>query len=188
MMTTVTNKGPSSQSYHFSSSHVWMWELEYKESWAPKNWCFWTVVLEKTLESPLDSMESNQSFLKEINPEYSVSAETPILWPCYAKNWLIWKNPDARKDQRWEEKGTREDEVVGWHHRLDVHEFEWALGVGDRQESLVCCSPWGHKELYTTEQLNWTYSDRYEVIIDLISISLGCVYFKYTIDFWTMKG
>ena len=92
-MTILTNKGPSSQTHVFSSSHVCMWELEYKESWAPKNWCFWTVVLEKTLESPFDSKESNQSFLKEINPEYSVSAEaeTPVVWPPDAKNWLIWK-------------------------------------------------------------------------------------------------
>ena len=92
-MTILTNKGPSSQTHVFSSSHVFMWELEYKESWAPKNWCFWTVVLEKTLESPFDSKESNQSFLKEINPEYSVSAEaeTPVVWPPDAKNWLIWK-------------------------------------------------------------------------------------------------
>ena len=90
-MTILTNKGPSSQTHGFSSSNVWMWELEYKESWAPKNWCFWTVVLEKTLESPFDSKESNQSFLKEINPEYSVSAEaeTPVVWPPDAKNWLI---------------------------------------------------------------------------------------------------
>ena len=83
-------------------------------------------------------------------------AETPLLWPPDAKNWLIWKDPDAGKDWRQEKKGMTEDEMVGWHHRLNGHEFEWALGVGDGQGSLVCCSPWDHKESDTTEQLNWT--------------------------------
>ena len=109
--------------------HVWMWELNYKESWVPKNWCFWTVVLEKTLESPLD--------IKEIQPAYpkgdqswvfigktDVEAETPILWPPDSKNWLIGKDPDARKDWRREEKGMTEDEMVGWHHWVNGHEFE----------------------------------------------------------------
>ena len=123
------NKGPSSQSYGFSSSHVWMWELDYKESWVSKNLCFWTVVLEKTLESPFDSKEiqpvhpkGNQSwtFLRRTNAE----AETPVLWPPDAKYWLIWKDADAGKDWKWEEKGTTEDEMVGWHHRLNWHEFE----------------------------------------------------------------
>ena len=118
------NKGPCSQGYGFSSSHVWMWELDYKESWAPKNWCFWTVVLEKTLESPLDCREiqlvhskGDQSwvFFRRKDAE----AETPILWPPDGKNWLIWKDPDARKGWRQEEKGTTEDEMVGWHHWLD---------------------------------------------------------------------
>ena len=123
------NKGPSSQSYSFSSSHVWIWELDYKENWAPKSWCFWTVVFEKTLESLLDSRWSNQSILKEISPEYSfgrtdVEAETPILWPPDAKNWLIWKGPDAGKDWRWEEKQTTEDAIVIWHHQLNACEFE----------------------------------------------------------------
>ena len=121
--------GPSSQSYGFSSSHVWMWELDYKESWAPKNWCFWTVVLEKTLESPLDCKEiqpvhskGDQSwiFIGRTNAE----AETPKLWPPDVKNWLIWKDPDAGKDWRQEEKGMTEDEIVGWHHWLNGHEFE----------------------------------------------------------------
>ena len=113
-----------------------MWELDYKESWAPKNWCFWTVVLEKTLESPLDCKEiqpvhpkENQSwiFFGRMNAE----AETPILWPPDAKHWLIGKDPDAEKDWRQKEKGMIEDEMVGWHHRLDGHESEQALGVGD---------------------------------------------------------
>ena len=128
-------KGPSSQSYRFSSSHVWMWELDYKESWAPKNWCFWTVVLEKTLERPLNSKEiqsvhpkGNQSWI--FTGRTDAEAETPVLWPPDWKNWLSWKDPDAGKDWR-REKGTTEDEMVGCHHRLNGHEFEWALGVGD---------------------------------------------------------
>ena len=148
------NKGLSSQSY------VWMWELDYKESWVPKNWCFWTVVLEMTLQSPLDCKE-----IQLVTPEGSQSwifigrtdaeAETPILWPSSVKNWLIGKDPDAGKDQRQEEKGTTEDEMVGWHHWLNGHEFEQALGVGEGQGSLVCCSPWGCNELDMTKRLNW---------------------------------
>ena len=122
------NKGPSSQGYGLSSSHVWMWELDYKESWAQKNWYFWTVVLEKTLESPLDCKEiqlvhpkGHQSWV--FIGRTDVEAETPILWPHYAKSWLIWKDPDVRKDWRQEEKGTTEDEMVRWHHRLNGHEF-----------------------------------------------------------------
>jgi len=123
------NKGPSRQSYGFSSGHVWMWELDYKEGRVPKNWCFWTVVLEKTLESPLDCKEiqlvhpkGNQSWVFIGRTDAEV--ETPILWPPDAKNWLIWKGPDAGKDWRQEEKGTAEDEMVGWHHWLNGHEFE----------------------------------------------------------------
>ena len=142
------NKGPSSQSYGFSSSHVWMWELDYKESWVPKNWCFVTVVLEKTLESLLDCKE-----IQPVNPKGNQSwiftgrtdAETPILWTPDAKNWQPGKDPDAGKDWRQEEEGMTEDDMVGWHHWLDVHEFEQALAVGDGQESLACCSPWGRK-------------------------------------------
>ena len=123
------NKGPSSQGYDFSSSRVLMWDLDYKESWAPKNWCFWTVVLEKTLESPLD--------YKEIQPVHSkgdqswvffgrkdAKAETPVLWPPHAKSWLLGKDSDAGRDWGQEEKGTTEDEMSGWHHRLDGREFE----------------------------------------------------------------
>ena len=124
-----TNKGPSSQSYGFSNSHVWMWELDYKESWAPKNWYFWTVVLEKTLESPLDFKEIQPVPPKGDQPwvffgRTDVEAESPILWPPDAKNWLIWKDLDAGKDWRWEEKGMAEDEMVGWHHWLIEHECE----------------------------------------------------------------
>ena len=154
------NKGPYSQSYGFSSSHVWIWELDYKETRVLKNRCFWTV-LEKTLESPLDCKE-----IKPVNPKGNqswifigradVEAETPILWPPDVKSWLIWKDSDDGKDWRQEEKGTTEDETVGWHHQCNVHEFEWTPGVGDGQGGLVCCSPWGHKESDTTERLNWT--------------------------------
>ena len=131
-----TNKGLSSQSYGFSSSHVWMWELDYKESWALKNWCFWTVVLKKTLESPLDCKE-----IQPVNPKGNQSgmfiwrtdaeAETPKLWPPDVKNWLIWNDPDAGKDWRQEEKGTTEDEMVGWHHWLEFDKL-WEL-VMDRE-------------------------------------------------------
>ena len=123
------NKDLSSLSYGFSSSHVWMWDLDYKESWVLKNWCFWTVVLEKTLESPLDCKEiqpvhpkGNQSWI--FIGRTDAEAETLIFWPPDVKNWPIGKDPDAGKDWRWEEKGTTEDEMVGWHHRLDGHEFE----------------------------------------------------------------
>ena len=134
-----SNKGPSSQSYGFSNSQVWIWELDHKEGWMLKNWCFWTVVLSKTRESPLwTARRSNQSILKEINPEYSLEGlmlklETPILWPPDAKNWLIRKDSDAGKDWRQEEKGMTEDEMVGWHHWLNGHEFEWTPGDGEAQ-------------------------------------------------------
>ena len=130
------NKGPHSESYGISSNHVRMWKLNHKEGWAPKNWCFWTVVLEKTLESALDYKE-----IQPVNPKWNqpwifigrtdAEAETLILWPPDAKNWLIGKDPDAGKGWRQEEKWTTVDEIVGWHHWLDGHEFEQALGVFD---------------------------------------------------------
>ena len=123
------NKGSSSQGYGFSTSHVWMWELDYKEIWAPNNWCVWTVVFQKTVESPLDCKE-----IQLVHPKgywswvfigrTTVEAETPIVWPPDAKNWLIWKDPGARKDWRQEKKGMTEDEMVGWHHQLNGHESE----------------------------------------------------------------
>ena len=153
------DKGPYSQSSGFSCSHVWMWELDYKESWVPKNWSFWTVVLEKTLERPLDCKE-----IKPVNPKGNQSwifigrtdreAEIPILWPTNARNWLIGKYHDAGKDWRQEEKGTTEDEMVGRHHWLDEHESEQALGVGDGQEGLACCSPWVGKEMDWTNEVS----------------------------------
>ena len=124
----LINKYPSSQSYGFSSSHLWMWELDCEESWAPMNWCFWTVVLKKTLESPLDCKEIKQVNLKG-NQFWifiwwtDAEAETPIIWPPDAKNWLIGKDPDAGKDWR-QKKGMTQDEMAGWHHLLDGHEFE----------------------------------------------------------------
>ena len=153
------NKGLSSQNYGFSNSHVWMWELDYKESWALKNWCFWTVVLEKTLESPLECKEiqpvhpkGDQSwvFIRRTDAE----AETLILWPPGVKSWLTGKDPDAGKGWRQEEKGTTEDEMVRWHDQLDGHEFEWYPGVGDEQGSLMCCSPGDCKESDITERLS----------------------------------
>ena len=141
----------------------WMWELDYKESWVPKNWCFWILVLEKTLESPLDCKE-----IQPVHPKgdqswvfigrTDVEVETLILWPADAKSWLIWKDPDAGKDQRQKEIGVAEDEMVGWHHQRNGHGFGWTLGVGDRQGGLVCCGSWGRKESDMTKQLNWTES------------------------------
>ena len=173
------SKGPSSQGYGFSSGHVWMWELDCEESWAPKNWCFWTVVLEKTLESPLGC--------KEIQPVHSKGdrswvlfgrndgkAETPVLWLPHAKSWLIGKDSDVGRDWGQKEKGTTEDEMAGWHHRLDGHEFEWTPGVGDGQ---ACCDSWGRKESDTTEQLIW--SD----LIDMVKNAL----ISETSELWRKK-
>ena len=137
------DKGLSSQSCGFFNSHVWMWELDHKD-WALKNCCFWTMVLDKTLESALGSKE-----IKPVNPKGNEPSIPPDV-----KNWLIGNDPDAGKDWR-QEKGMTEDGLVGWHHWLDEHECGQALGVGERQGSLVCCSPWGHKDLDMTEPLNW---------------------------------
>ena len=138
-----------------------MWELDHKENWVSKNWCFWTVVLEKNLQSSLDSKEiqpvhpkGNQSWI--FIGRTDAEAETPILWPHDVKNWLIWKDPDAGKDWRREEKGMTSEKMVGWHYWLDGHEFEQAPGAGDEQGSLGCCSPWGHKESDITKWLTWT--------------------------------
>ena len=148
------NKGPSSKCYGFSSGHVWVWELGCEESWVPKNWCFWTVVLEKTLEIQLVHSEGDQSWV--FFGRNDAKVETPVLWPPHAKSWLIGKDPDAGRDWGQEEKGTTEDEMAGWHHGLEGHEFEWTLGAGDGQGGLACCDSWGHKELDMTERLNWT--------------------------------
>ena len=142
-----------------------MWELHCEESWAPKIWCFWTVVLEKTLKSPLDCKE-----IQPVHPKGDQSwvfigrtdaeALTPILWPPHEKSWLIGKDPDAGRDWGQEEKGTTEDEMAGWHHWLDGHESEWTPGVGDGQGGLACCDSCSRKELDTTEWLNWTEPKR----------------------------
>ena len=143
---------------------VWIWELDHKESWVPESWCFQTVVLGKTFESPLDSKEI-QPFHRKGNQSWifigrtDAEAEASILWPPDVKNWFTGKDPDAEKDRRQEKKGTTEDEMVGWHHWLNGHGFEQALRVGDGQESLTCCSPWGSQRArndWVTE-LNWTY-------------------------------
>ena len=158
-----------------------MWEVDYKESWALKNWCFWTVVLEKTLESPLDCKE-----IQPVHPKgkqswvfvgrTDVEAETPILWPPDVKSWLIWKDPDAGKGWRQKEKGTTQDEVVGWHQWLNGHGFGYTPVVGDGQGGLMCCSSWCSKESDTTKWLNWTEINYNKVIkknTDLLcSISL----------------
>ena len=149
-----------------------MWELDCEESWALKNWCFWTVVLEKTLESPLDCKE-----IKQVHPKGNQSwifigrtdaeAETPKLWPPHEK-WLIWKDPKAGKHPRQEEKGTTEDEMTGSHHQLKGHEFEWTLGVSDGQGGLACYSPWGRR-VSRTEWLNWI-----EAVISKCNLSEFC--------------
>ena len=144
------NKGPSSQSYGFSSGHVWMWELDYKKNRVLKNWYFWTVVLQRILESPLDYKE-----IQSVHPEgdqswvfigrTDVEVETPILWPPNVNCWLIWKDPDAWKDWGLEEKQTTEDKMVGWHHWLSRHGLGWTLGVGDGQGRLA----------WVTKSLTW---------------------------------
>ena len=138
-----------------------LWELDCEEGWVLKNRCCWIVVLEKTLESPLDSME-----MKLVNPKGNqrwiffgstyAEAETPIVWLPDEKNWLIGRDSDAGKDWGQKQKGMTEDEMAGWHHRLNGQESQWTSGVGDGQGGLVCCNSWGHKESDTTEQLNWT--------------------------------
>ena len=138
-----------------------MWELDCEEGWVLKNWCFWTVVLEKTLESPLDC--------KEIQPVHSegdqpwdffgrtdAKAEALVLWPPHVKSWLTGKDSSAGRGWGQEEKGTTEDEMAAWHHRLDGSESEWTPGVGDGQGGLACCDSWHRKESETTERLNWT--------------------------------
>ena len=183
------NNGPSSQSYGFSSSHVWMWQLDHKESWAPKNWRFWTVVLEKTLKSPLDFKE-----IQPVHPKGNKSwifigrtdaeAETPILWPPDVKNWLIGKDPADGQDWRQAEKGTKEDEMVGWHHWLDGQEFEQALGVGDRKAWHAAVHGVARSWTWLSDliELNWSYLTsvdppfshmKIEIII-VISTSQSC--------------
>ena len=157
-------KGPSHQSYGFSSSHVWMWELDYKESWAPKNWCFCELwCWRRLLSIPWTARRSNQLILKEINTEYSLEGlmlKLKLKFQYFGH--LMWrtdsfgKNPDAGKEWGQEEKEATEEEMVRCHYQLDGHEFEQAPVVRDGQGNLACCSPWDHKESDMTEQLNWT--------------------------------
>ena len=153
MMNKTADKGLYSKSSGFSSNHLQIWELDHKEGWALKNWCFWTVVLEKTLESPLDWKE-----IKSVNPKGNQpwifigrsGAEALILWSPDAKSWLIGKDPDAGQDWRQEEKRATEDKMVRWHHQLNRHEFKQTQGDSEGQGSLECCSPWGREESDTT--------------------------------------
>ena len=151
-----------------------MWELDHKEGWTPKNWCFQTVVLERILESPLDSKE-----IKPVSPKVNqtwmfigrTNAETPILWPLYVKKLTCWKRPWCWERLRLEKKGMTEDEMVGWHHWLNGHESEQTLGDSEGQGSLVCCSPWGHKELDTS---NWAHTHETETThIDAFDCGAG---------------
>ena len=166
------NKGLSSQSYSFSSSHVQMWELDHKKGWVLKNWCFRTVVLEKTLENPLDSKEikpvnpkRNQLWIFTERTDAEAEAEAPILCPRDVKSQLSGSDLDAWKD--WEQEETRltEDVMVGWRHWLNGQESEQTAGDSEGQRSLECCSPWGLKESDTTEQLNWTDLSNYVELV-----------------------
>ena len=159
-----------------------MWELNYKESWMPKNWCFWTGVLKKILGSPLDCKE-----IQPVHPKGDQSwvfigrtyeAETPIIWPPQAKNWLIWKDLDAGKDWGQEEKGTMVDEVAEWHHQLYGHGFGWTPGGGDGQGGLACCGSWGRKESDTTEWLNWTELNWTPIFLLLWNSAYSCSLLK----------
>ena len=180
------NKDPFSQGCNFSTSHVWMWDLDYKETWASKNWCFWTVMLEMTLESPLHGKEFQPVHPKDQSWVFirrtDVQAETPILWPHDAKSLPIWKDPDAGKAQRQEEKGMTEDEMVRWHHQLNGHEFGWTPGVSDWSWGLVYCVH-GVSESDLSERLNWGAMHAVHIDIntlkyhDSVYISLTCYYF-----------
>ena len=158
------NKDPSSLGYGFSSGHIWMWELDCEESWVPKYWCFWTGCWRRLLKVPWTARRSNQSILGGDQSwvhfgRTDAKAETPVLWPLHAKSGLIGKDSDAGRDWGQEEKGMTEDEMPGWHHRLDGGESEWTpggVGQGDGQGGLACCNSWGCKKLDTTERLNWT--------------------------------
>ena len=174
-----------------------MWDLDCEESWAPKNWCFWTVVLEKTLESPLDC--------KEIQPVHSkgdqswvffgrtdAKAETPVLWPPHAKSWLIGKDSDARRDWGQEEKGTTEDEMAGWHHWLNGREFEWTPGVSNGQAGLVCCNSWGHRVGHDwATELNWVVVVKVAQLCPTLRLYALCMNYSMTVAFhvaWNPSG
>ena len=158
------NKGLHSQSYGFSSSHVWMWELDHKEGWAPKNWCFWTVVLEKTIESPLDCKKiqsvhpkGDQSWI--FTGRTDAEAETPILWRSNTKDWLIGKDPDAGKDWRQEEKGMKEDEMVGWHWWTWVWASSRSWWWTGKPGVLQSMGSQSQTQLSDWTELNWLYHE-----------------------------
>ena len=153
------NKGPSSQGYGFSSGHVWMWELDYKESWVQKNDAFELWCWRRLLRVSWTAKRSNHSILKKINPAYSLEGlmlKLQILWSPDGKSQLLEKDSDAGKVWRQEEKGTTEDEMARWHHQLNGHGSGWTLGIGDGQGGLACGSSWGRKESDMTEWLNWS--------------------------------
>ena len=162
----------------FPGSHASMWELDCEEGWALKNWCFWTVVLEKTLESPLDCKEIQSVHSERDQPwvffgRNDAKAETPVLWPPDAKSWLVWREPDAGKDWRWEEKGMTEDEMVGWHHWVNGHEFEQAPGIGD---GVAKSWTW----LSDCTEMNWTelISSLEDCLLGLLpAFWLGCLFY-----------
>ena len=161
-----------------------MQELDCEEGWVLKNWCFWTVLLEKTLEGPLDCKETQPVHSEGDQPwdffgSNDAIAEPPVLWPPHVKSWLIWKDPDAGRDLGQEEKGMTEDEMAGWHHRLDVSESEWPPGVGDGQGVLVCCISWGHKESDTTEWLNWIELTKFYMNVRLDKIQYEYYIYLY---------
>ena len=154
-----------------------MWDLDCEEGRALKNWCFWTVVLENTLESPLDCKEIQPGHPKREQSwvfigRTDVEAETPILWPPHAKSWLTGKDSDAGRDWGQEEKGMTEDEMVGWHHQLNGHEFGWTPGVGDGQGGLACCGSWGREESGTIERLNWSENFYYNAAKKVLRTSV----------------
>ena len=167
------NKGPSSQGYGFSSGHVWMWELDREDSWVPKNLYFWTVVLEKTLESPWDCKEIQSVHSKGISPGCSLEGMMiklklqyfGELQTTHAKSWLIGKDSDAGRDWGQEEKGATEDKMAEWHHQLDGYESEWTSGVGDGQGGLACCDSWGRRVIHDwATELNWTECKSIKVV------------------------
>ena len=184
---SVTELLDHTAGYGFSSGHVWMWELDCEEGWALKNWCFWTVVLEKTLERPLNCKEIQPVHFKGDQPwdvfgRNDVKAETPVLWPPYVMSWLFGKDSDAGRDWGQEEKGTTEVEMAGWHYWLDGRESQWTPRVGDGQGGLACCDSWGLKELDTTERLNWTEQQVYFLFLrKLMLFSMVVAQFSFAL-------